>query len=66
MQEKQLFKIDTILSEDVLDEDSLSLITGGTGSSSSWCIVNTVNCMPNCKGFTCSNYKHTCNYAQRN
>lgn len=63
MNKQQLFKIDTILSEDVLNEDALSLITGGTGSSSSWCFINTVNCTPNCNSYTCTGYKHTCIYS---
>ena len=46
MKKKDLFKIDTILSEDVLGEDSLSLITGGVGARTN-CTVLIINCPNN-------------------
>ena len=56
MKKKDLFKIDTILSEDVLGEDTLSLITGGVGAQVP-CSTVIINCPKNsCSGNTgCGN-----------
>lgn len=56
MKNEKLFKIDTILSEDVLGQDTLSLVLGGNGGIGPVCPHVIYQCPFNCSpNNNCSN-----------
>ena len=56
MKNEELFKIDTILSEDVLGQDTLSLVLGGNGGIGPVCPHVIYQCPSNCSPNICTKY----------